>query len=292
MRSPRMIPAPLLAHLYEEACGARWAVPPDVFEAALDASSAQAFPAGLPRARDLERYLRSLHLKDVALACACSLGHDAAWEHFVLEHRPVLYRAAAALVRGDAARELADSLYAELYGVRAGREARASLFRYFHGRSSLATWLRAVLAQRHVDRLRAERRLEPLADDFPARDGRESVDVECPRLLSLLDGALRACVARLAPKDRLRLRAYYAEELTLAQIARLTGEHEATVSRQLAKTRRSMRSAIEQYLLEDTGLDPRGVARCFECALQDPGLLDVSRMFGTAERKNAPAERS
>ena len=53
-----------------------------------------------------------------------------------------------------------------------------------------------------------------------------------------------------------------------------------------------MRSAIEQYLLEDTGLDPGEVARCFECALQDPGLLDVSRMIGTAERKNAPAERS
>ena len=287
-----MIPVPVLARLYEEACGARWALPRDVFEAALDASAAQAFPSGPPPPLELERYLRSLHVKDVALACACSLGHDGAWEHFILEHRPVLYRAAAALGRGDAARELADSLYAELYGVRAGREGRASLFRYFHGRSSLGTWLRAVLAQRHVDRLRAERRLEPLAEDLPARDGRASVDVECPRLLSLLDGALRACVAGLAPKDRLRLRAYYAQELTLVQIGRLTGEHEATVSRQLAKSRRSMRSSIEQYLRVHAGLDPAGVARCFECALQDPGTLDVSRMFGTAERKNAPAERS
>ena len=40
---------------------------------------------------------------------------------------------------------------------------RQSLFRYFHGRSSLATWLRAVLAQRVVDAVRVERRLESAA---------------------------------------------------------------------------------------------------------------------------------
>ena len=48
-------------------------------------------------------------------------------------------------------------------GTREGQ--RQSLFRYFQGRSSLATWLRAVLAQRYVDRQRAQRRLAPLADD-------------------------------------------------------------------------------------------------------------------------------
>jgi DNA-directed RNA polymerase specialized sigma24 family protein len=41
-------------------------------------------------------------------------------------------------------------LYADLYSK--------SLFRYFQGRSSLATWLRAVLSQRYVDRIRANRR--------------------------------------------------------------------------------------------------------------------------------------
>ena len=50
-------------------------------------------------------------------------------------------------------------------GTREGQ--RQSLFRYFQGRSSLATWLRAVLAQRYVDRQRALRRLAPLADGDP-----------------------------------------------------------------------------------------------------------------------------
>ena len=36
----------------------------------------------------------------------------------MLEYRPVLYRAADALDRGGGAREIADSLYAELYGIK------------------------------------------------------------------------------------------------------------------------------------------------------------------------------
>ena len=83
----------------------------------------------------------------------------------MLEYRPVLYRAADALDRGGGARELADSLYAELYGIKDRPGDRRSLFHYFQGRSSLATWLRAVLAQRYVDRLRAQRRFEPLPDE-------------------------------------------------------------------------------------------------------------------------------
>ena len=61
-------------------------------------------------------------------------------------------------------------LYADLYGIAgAGTAAeRRSLFRYFHGRSSLATWLRAVLAQRHVDALRARRRIESLPEEEDA----------------------------------------------------------------------------------------------------------------------------
>ena len=135
------------------------------FARALEASAGRAFAGRSPDARELERYLGSLHLVDLALACACAQGDELAWEHFVLEQRPLLYRAADALDPGGGARDLADSLYADLFGLRDRDRERQSLFRYFHGRSSLTTWLRAVLAQRHVDRLRANRRAEPLPDE-------------------------------------------------------------------------------------------------------------------------------
>ena len=95
-------------------------------------------------------------------------GDEQAWEHFVLVQRPLLYRAADALDPGGGARDLADSLYADLFGLGEHAGERQSLFRYFHGRSSLTTWLRAVLAQRHVDRLRTNRRLDALPDEESA----------------------------------------------------------------------------------------------------------------------------
>src|SRR5215471_17723013 len=99
---------------------------------------------------------------DLALASACAAGDDAAWERFVREYRPVLYRAADALDSTGRAREVADALYADLYGLKERGGERQSLFRYYQGRSSLATWLRAVLAQRFVDRVRVLRKVESL----------------------------------------------------------------------------------------------------------------------------------
>src|SRR6185436_428372 len=87
-------------------------------------------------------------------------------------YRPVLYRAAAAMDPSGGARDLADALYAELFGLTERDGVRRSHFEYFHGRSSLATWLRAVLAQRSVDRARAARRLAPLPDDEAASSPR------------------------------------------------------------------------------------------------------------------------
>src|SRR5713226_6320210 len=156
----------LVRRLYHQGKAERWSLPIAGFAGALAASLDRAFAgAGWPTKQEIERYLTSLHLEDLALACACAAGCEPAWEHFMTEHRPLLYRSADALDPGGGAREIADSLYADLYGLQDREGEPRSLFRYFHGRSSLATWLRAVLAQRHVDRLRAERRFAPLPDD-------------------------------------------------------------------------------------------------------------------------------
>jgi len=233
--------------------------------------------------RELDRYLASLHLEDLALACACSAGDEAAWEHFIREQRPRLYHAADALAPGGRARELADSLYADLYGFDDRGQGRRSLFRYFHGRSSLATWLRAVLAQRHVDRLRAERRVEPLPEEESAAalaSTSTPADPERSRYLTMIRQALGRAVARLPARDRLRLGCYYAQGLTLAATGRLLREHEATASRQLAKTRRALREDVERQLRAEAGLTDAQIAQCFASVSEDPGPLDVGEMLG------------
>jgi RNA polymerase sigma-70 factor (ECF subfamily) len=273
-----VVDSALAERFYREANAARWGVSQQAFAAALEASCAKAFTGTRPALGEVARYLSSLHLGDLALACACALGDAAAWDYFVLEMRPVLYRSADALDRSGAAREIADSLYADLYGVDQRGGMRQSLLRYFHGRSSLATWLRAVLSQRYVDRVRVDRRTDPLPEESTISASFSPSDPDCGRFVDMLRAALRRALAELQPRERLRLRCYYAQELTLAQTGKLLKEHEATTSRQLARTRQSVREAVERDL-GSQGLNDVQIARCFECATEDAAAANLDEML-------------
>jgi RNA polymerase sigma-70 factor (ECF subfamily) len=292
----------LAARLFRQAKAERWNVPLHLFAQALDASAERIFAGKLASPGEIERYLQSLHLEDLAVACACAAGDDTAWEHIVREQRPLLYRAADMIDPSGGARELADSLYADLYGLEDRAGKRQSLFRYFHGRSSLATWLRAVLAQRYIDRLRAERRVQPLPDEeSPAAlaSPRAPADPDRPRYVGLIAQALGRAVSRLDARDRLRLGCYYAQEMTLAQIGRLLHEHEATASRHLARTRRRLREDVEHQLSTQAGLTDVQIAECFETVVGDAGPIDLSETLGLKEvlgtgglRKGSGRDRS
>lgn len=232
-------------------------------------------------AAELERYLESLHLADLALACACMAGNETAWEYFVRNYRPELYGAARAVARDANPHELADSIYAELFGVDAQGRERASLFRYFHGRSKLSTWLRSIVAQRFVDYVRAQKRVASL-DDEVEESGSEGAllqghksgpttqghDPERAGLLDAMQRAVEGAIARLDARDRLRLSYYYVQDLTLAQIGRLLGESEATTSRKLERTRGELRKGIE-IALREGGLSAAQIALCFDYAREE-----------------------
>jgi RNA polymerase sigma-70 factor (ECF subfamily) len=220
-----------------------------------------------------------MHEGDLALARSCAAGDEPSWERFVREYRPLLYRAADALDPTGGAREIADSLYAELFGVRDGGGDRRSLFNYFEGRSSLATWLRAVLAQRYVDRVRVQRRLESLPDDEAAAVDAGLPDPDRARYVTLVRQALARAVARLTARDRLRLGCYYVQELTLAQTGRVLKESEATASRQLARTRLAIRDEVERQLRDEARLSAGQIAACFASVAEDPGPLDLKQVI-------------
>jgi RNA polymerase sigma-70 factor (ECF subfamily) len=291
-----LIDARLVARLYAQAHAERWRVSADRFGEALEASVQRAFASRDRSARDVERYLSALHLEDLALACACASGDPDAWDHFVMVHRPILYRAADALEPGGGARELADSLYGELFGLREHAGERQSLFRYFHGRSSLSTWLRAVLSQRYVDRVRSGRRLEALPDEesseaLPAVQ--QTIEPDRDRYVKMVQDALTHSLAALPARDRLRLACYYAQDLTLAQTARLLGEHEATSSRQLNRTRRALREDIEQQLRLKQRLTEAEISQCFASVADDPGPLNIANMLSDeSARKESVLDRS
>jgi RNA polymerase sigma-70 factor, ECF subfamily len=273
----------LLNRLYAKAGAERWALPRDAFRNLVALSVRRMFAEAVPDARALERYVTSLHLDDLALACACAEGIESAWDHFVREYRPVLYRAADAIDPSGGAREIADLLYGELFGLTARDGERRSHFLYFHGRSSLATWLRAVLAQRHVDRLRRDRRLVALPEEDDAQPVAATAEPEQAAqhaYIKVMQRVVTAVVAALEPRDRLRLRLYYAQRLTLAEIGRVLREHEATASRHLARIRRSIRQQSEATLRKE-GMTDREIEECFAAVVNDPGTMNVEEFLGS-----------
>jgi DNA-directed RNA polymerase specialized sigma24 family protein len=145
-----------------------------------------------------------------------------------------------------------------------------------------------VLAQRHVDRVRSRRREAPLDDELSLTAPSLQPDPERRRYLVLMKRALMSVIAALDPRDRLRLGSYYTQGLTLAQTGRLLGEHEATASRQLARTRKVIRERVEQHLRDSQHLHPDEIEQCFASVLEDPGPLDLAAII----RKDSIVDRS
>jgi RNA polymerase sigma factor (sigma-70 family) len=298
--------AALVEWLYAQSHASRWELSRERFASALERSAKKLLAAGAVTPQKFEEYLAALHLEDLALACACAEGCEAAWEHFFSCYRPYLRAAAAAILRCSAgspeACELADSLFSDLYGLADGRGPERSLFRYFHGRSSLKTWLRAVLAQRHIDAIRAGRRFEELVEeDAPGGNQKTAAtspvpltDPHRPRYVALFSRALQSAFECLAPAEKERLRLYYSEEKTLAEIGRALGEHESSVSRHLDRVRRDLRTQVEEILRRgfvaangsaaQPGMSNAEIALCFEYSAEDTPI-DLDQLL---PRSNVP----
>ena len=271
----------LVRDLYRKAGGQRWHLSLDAWATALTASAERALGGRPHAAGDVLRYLSGLHLEDLALGCACAAGREDAWAHFVDAYRPVLYRAADSCDPGGGARELADSLYADLYG----EGGRQSLFRYFHGRSRLSTWLHSVMVQRFAAQIRAQKHQQPIPDDESPQAlaaVQQPVDPQREGHLTALRTALSQAIGALEARDRLRLSCYYADELTLAEIGRVLKEHEATVSRHLARTRLVIKVDVSRRLRDEAGLSDDTIAECFASMAADAGSLDLRELVGAA----------
>ncbi len=258
-----------LERLHQSSGAARWSVPLEDFARTAWQGVAKAAETDPERVPQL---LSALHSEELALALGCAQGNERAWDTFCSEYRSVLYGAAHAVAREESrARELADSLLSELFGLEKSEAGRRSRFAYFHGRSSLKTWLRAVLYQKFVDEYRRESRLVPLPDPAGREGGLRAAETSLSeeddrRYSECLSEAVEATLRELPASEKLLLSFYYAQQLTLRQIGRLTGEHEATISRRLEASRKKLRKRIESYLRRVRKLSAFEVDRCLDFA--------------------------
>lgn len=226
---------------------------------------------------ELRAFLLSLRVDELALARACAAGINSAWEIFLTRFREKLYLSALRVAREDsAARELADTLYADLYGTTTREGLRVSKLASYSGRGSLEGWLRTVLSQEYVNRYRRTKRLVSLDEEseegvqFRAPEP-EPVPAADPRLAQATDEAL----AFLSGEDRMVLSAYYLDGRTLAEIARMLRVHESTISRKLDKLAKSLRKQIVAALGR-RGMSRRQAEEALEVDVRDLHL-DIRR---------------
>jgi DNA-binding CsgD family transcriptional regulator len=119
------------------------------------------------------------------------------------------------------------------------------------------------------------------------------------RYLALFTSTIEVALGLLDPRDKERLRLYYAEEQTLAEIGRKLGEHESSVSRNLERIRHQLRHDVEEVLRKGRsaangvsgapGLSEAEISLCFEYAAEEVPI-DFTKLFPAAGERKPKAD--
>jgi RNA polymerase sigma-70 factor (ECF subfamily) len=222
----------------------------DEFQHILDQVATKYIPsAPLPQK---VRFWKELKLEELVLARGCANGHELAWQDFLVRYREKLYDIARGITKEDAsARELADSIYGDLYGTSERDGHRVSRLDFYMGRGSLEGWLRTVVAQEFVNRYRKQKRLVSL--DEQEEDGVQ-FSAANPSPTGPADARLSAAVdealGQLSAEERLVLASYFLDDRTLTEIGRVLRVHESTISRRLEKLLRNLRKQVISALVD------------------------------------------
>ena len=231
-------------------------------------------------------FIDKLQADDLCLIVACEHGDQKAWDDLVERFSATVRSAARSASSNEAgAEDLAQSIWAELYGLRVNAEGKpAGKLAYYSGRGSLAGWLRAVVAQLAVDQHRKQSRLVQTEEDADfdriIQQGNEEehwsghggvIDPEVAVSTKLagaqVQTALSAAINQLPAEDRLLVKLYYFDGLKLHEAGALLGVHEATASRRLTRIYADLRRHVEERLLAEGWTAPETKRAFAEVAL-------------------------
>ena len=257
-----------MASLCERSRAAEFGLGRQQFAALLQEVAAKHAPRAL-----CEDFCGTLRLEDLALARACAAGHERAWEVFMKRFREKLYDVARHITREDSAgRELADSVYADLYGTRTREGERVSKLNSYSGRGSLDGWLRTVLAQEYVNNYRRGRRMVSM--DEEAEEGTQFAAANPEPVASAdprLERAVAEAIRSLADADRFVLASYFLDQRTLAEIAVALKVHESTISRKVEKLTKGLHKQVLKNLTSQ-GMSRRQAEEALETDVRDMTL--------------------
>lgn len=266
----RLIPiGTLLVELYAKSQASRYGISEIEFSEILGSIAAKYGASEMA----LGDFYSSLKLEDLVIARGCAKGNDKAWEIFLTRYRENLFDSARQITREEtSARELADSMYADLFGTTAKAGERVSKLSSYTGRGSLEGWLRTVLAQEWVNRYRKQKRVVSLDEELERGVQFASVAEEgLKQATAPLIVATDATLAALPAEDRYVLASYFLDKRTLAEIARTLGVHESTVSRKVEKLVKNIRKQIVVRLTR-AGMSRQQAEEAMEIDVRDFSL--------------------
>jgi RNA polymerase sigma-70 factor (ECF subfamily) len=234
-------------------------------------------------AAEIKKFMDDMQADDLCLIIACERGDENAWTDLVERFTaPVRSAARSASANEDAAEDLAQSIWAELHGLRVREDGRpASKLAYYSGRGSLAGWLRAVVAQLSVDTFRKQSKLVQAEEETDlerlARDAHigesstfAAAAVQNPEqslsnrfVQNDLQNALTQAVRELGAEDRLLVKLYYFDNLRLREAGVVLGVHEATASRRLTRIQTDLRKRVSHILIDERGWTKAETERSF-----------------------------
>jgi RNA polymerase sigma-70 factor len=205
---------------------------------------------------DALRAASLLHTGDLYLAQSCAWGFDCAWQRLRTNYRKYATDLFRWMDRASKAEESAESLFADLF---LPDQSGSSRIGSYDGRSSLMTWLRVVISNRLInERQRAHRGREWGGElpEVPDRSALETLEdrLRTDRYLPAIRSCLKIACRRLSRQERLMLLWRFEDEMQLGDIARLTSIHQSTVTRQIDRTLRRMRSQLESLLATEFGM--------------------------------------
>ena len=279
------------AFALHERCGAVvYGMDREQFAAILRDIQAKYLPQASPD--EAADFCAALRLEELALARACAAGNERAWRDFIGRYRNKLRAMALQITRDGAhASDLADSLFADLYGVNARDGVRNSKLNFYTARGSLEGWLRTVMAQEFINRYRKTKRDVSL--DEQEEEGTQFVapnPVPVSTADARLEEATDEALGELSAEDRYVLAAYHLDGRTLAEIARTLGLHESSISRRLDRVTATLRKRI-LACLRDRGMSHAQAKEALETDVRDIQLDLRTRLTQESGIKAFPGRR-
>jgi RNA polymerase sigma-70 factor, ECF subfamily len=210
---------------------------------------------------DVTSWLETLSLDDLYLARACVLRDENAWAECSRLHFGFMREFAGRFLRREDAAEISDRVIADLW-------EKEKLARY-EGRSTLRTWLGAVVAHAAIQAGKSIRRQEEsTADPDSIAESGAAPDPEREQAARVLADITTSAIQGLPASDKLLLRLHYEQGLSLDQIVAIVGTSKATLSRRLKHLREVIRNEVERTARE----------RYRASATEVRSLVDLSRL--------------